>query len=140
MSVLRILASACLGGLVGIWATGCLTAGSGEDERPNGRRVGPAGRVTMCHVPPADPASGATIEVGASEVGQHLQVGDRMGPCTKELLACTVLGAPCDDDEECCSQSCYQDRCNAVCRPAGEPCDSGEDCCSDGCANGHCRD
>ena len=140
MTVLRILTSAGLGGLVGLGAVGCMTAGSGQEDRPNERRIGPTGRVTMCHVPPADPASGATIEVEASEVGRHIALGDRVGPCTKELLACTALGGPCDDDDECCSQSCYRDRCNVVCRAAGENCDSPADCCADACANGRCRD
>lgn len=39
------------------------------------------GKVTLCHVPPGNPANAHTIEVGAAAVPAHLAHGDTLGPC-----------------------------------------------------------
>ncbi len=95
--------------------------------------------MTMCHVPPADPASATTIEVESADVARHMDQGDRLGPCTAEDLACTPLGQPCTEDAECCTESCLGERCNPHCRPSGAACETDGNCCSDDCNKGHCR-
>lgn len=126
-----------------ILALGCKSTGgdTSDDEASNGRRIGgPGDRVTMCHIPPTDPASGETVVVDWPDVRDRLEMGDRMGACTEEMLRCSPLGVACADDEECCSQSCYQGGCNPKCRARGARCDTDADCCTDACVDGHCRD
>jgi len=38
-------------------------------------------KVTICHVPPGNPANAHTITVGAPAVPAHLAHGDHVGPC-----------------------------------------------------------
>lgn len=40
-----------------------------------------SGKVTLCHVPPGNPANAHTITVGAPAVKAHLAHGDVLGPC-----------------------------------------------------------
>lgn len=40
------------------------------------------GKVTICHVPPGNPANQHTLTVSASAVDAHLRHGDYRGPCT----------------------------------------------------------
>jgi len=40
------------------------------------------GKVTICHIPPGNPANRKTLEVGASAVPAHMGHGDTMGPCS----------------------------------------------------------
>jgi hypothetical protein len=42
---------------------------------------GTAGKATLCHVPPGNPANEHTIRVGRSAVAAHLKHGDYQGPC-----------------------------------------------------------
>ena len=46
-----------------------------EEEEEN------EGKVTLCHVPPGNPANEKTITVGAGAVAAHLAHGDRLGAC-----------------------------------------------------------
>jgi hypothetical protein len=39
------------------------------------------GKVTICHIPPGNPANAKTLEVGASAVPAHVGHGDTMGAC-----------------------------------------------------------
>jgi hypothetical protein len=41
-------------------------------------------KVTICHVPPGNPANAHTITVGASAVDAHLAHGDYLGKCQKK--------------------------------------------------------
>ncbi len=43
------------------------------------------GRVTICHIPPGNPARARTITVGASAVLAHLEHGDYCGPCEERV-------------------------------------------------------
>ena len=40
-----------------------------------------ADKVTICHLPPGNPANAHTISVGASAVPAHLDHGDSIGAC-----------------------------------------------------------
>jgi len=39
-------------------------------------------KVTICHIPPGNPANAHTITVGAPAVPAHLAHGDTLGPCS----------------------------------------------------------
>jgi glucose/arabinose dehydrogenase len=77
---------------------GAYLLGLGEDEAgelyvTTSDSLGPAGetgrvlhigrldRVTLCHIPPDNPANARTIAVGASSVSAHLVHGDHLGFC-----------------------------------------------------------
>jgi hypothetical protein len=40
-----------------------------------------AGKVTICHLPPDNPANARTLSVNARAVAAHLAHGDTLGPC-----------------------------------------------------------
>jgi hypothetical protein len=50
--------------------------GPGQPPTPN------SGQVTICHIPPGNPANRRTLTVGASAVPAHLAHGDFVGPCS----------------------------------------------------------
>jgi hypothetical protein len=39
------------------------------------------GKVTICHIPPGNPASAKTLSISAESVADHLAHGDTLGPC-----------------------------------------------------------
>jgi hypothetical protein len=41
----------------------------------------PSHKVTLCHIPPGNPANAHTISVGSPAVRAHLAHGDYLGPC-----------------------------------------------------------
>ena len=67
--------------------------------------------VTLCHLPPGNPANLHTIEVGEAAVPAHLAHGDALGACDEEPSAS-------------CGDGVLQ---------AGEQCDDGNDNPFDGC-------
>jgi cysteine-rich repeat protein len=69
------------------------------------------GRVTLCHLPPGNPANPRTIEVGETAVAAHLAHGDALGACVEE-------------PEAICGDGLLQ---------PGEECDDGNDNPYDGC-------
>jgi len=89
----------------------------------------PDGKVTICHIPPGNPANAHTISVGASAVPAHINHGDTLGSCT------------CEDPPASCAFSENGDTCepnNCVIRCDGSAicccdsaCESTEDCCED---------
>ena len=50
--------------------------------------------------------------------------------CSSDLAACDVNDSNCCGTLECDNQH------NRCCLPAGAPCDNDNDCCSDDCNNG----
>ena len=115
-------------------------------------------KVTLCHVPPGNPAKVQTISVGEAAVSAHLAHGDQVGACE---AACS---SSCDDGNLCTSDSCGSDGqcvhspvscedgivCTLdVCDPAvgclrlaneGLACNDGNDCTSaDVCAGTECQ-
>jgi hypothetical protein len=51
-----------------------------------------ADKVTICHVPPGNPANAHTITVGAPAVPAHLAHGDTLGPCAETQAAAATTG------------------------------------------------
>jgi hypothetical protein len=58
-------------------------------------------KVTICHIPPGNPANTHTITVGENAVPGHLSHGDTLGPCTE---ACTTNG-DCAENEFCLKEA-----------------------------------
>jgi len=83
--------------------------------------------VTICHVPPGNPARAHTITVAEPAVRAHLAHGDHLGECPS---GCTRNPSLCDDGNACTS-----DRCDADGQCSHEPvnCDDGNVCTSDLC-------
>lgn len=52
-----------------------------RDERDD--RVPPRGKITICHVPPGNPANRHTLTVGAPAWKAHRRHGDHRGPCSR---------------------------------------------------------
>ena len=48
---------------------------------PYGDQSEPNGKVTLCHIPPGNPANRHTITVGDPAAAAHLAHGDYLGPC-----------------------------------------------------------
>jgi hypothetical protein len=46
----------------------------------------PPGKAVICHIPPGNPGSRHTIEVGEPAIPAHMDHGDTMGPCPSEKL------------------------------------------------------
>ena len=51
----------------------------GEDDDDG--TIGDGAKVTICHIPPGNPANQKTLSVGASAVPAHMAHGDKMGSC-----------------------------------------------------------
>ncbi|HEX2568997.1 MAG TPA: hypothetical protein VH877_05505 [Polyangia bacterium] len=62
---------------------GALSGQQGENRNGagGGAQAGADGKVTICHIPPGNPANAHTITVGAPAVKAHLAHGDTIGPC-----------------------------------------------------------
>lgn len=71
--------------------TGCITSGSSNDASSESaaRTAGSASgagslgvtKVTICHIPPGNPANAHSITVGSPAVRAHLAHGDSLGAC-----------------------------------------------------------
>ena len=48
---------------------------------PNCSPVAGSHKVTICHIPPGNPANAHTIDIGEQAVSAHLAHGDYCGPC-----------------------------------------------------------
>ena len=68
------LVASCGGG-----GTSVDSFGAGEEANSSGS--GDSGKVTLCHIPPGNPANAHTISVGAPAVRAHLAHGDYLGSC-----------------------------------------------------------
>lgn len=96
-----------------------------------------AGKTSICHFPPGNPANFHTITVGDNAVSAHVNNhGDLIGSC---LENCETI---CDDGNACTidvvpdPEACF---CTAEPRPQVD-CDDGNQCTADACdaANGAC--
>ena len=68
---LSILGIVAVIGLVLLFG-GAKTASAGEEN------------ITICHIPPGNPANAHTITVGQPALNAHLNHGDTIGPCEGE--------------------------------------------------------
>jgi hypothetical protein len=84
-------------------------------------------KVTLCHVPPGNPANAHTISVGEAAIAAHLGHGDRLDACP---TGCQVDASLCDDGNACTSDSCGAD---GGCRHLAVSCDDGNACTTDLC-------
>src|SRR5262245_4048274 len=62
---------------------GGLTEDSGTQVDPVAQGAGTT-QVTICHIPPGNPANAHTITVGAPAVPAHLRHGDSLGACASD--------------------------------------------------------
>lgn len=88
-------------------------------------------KVTICHVPPGNPANAHTITVGAPAVKAHLAHGDTIGACGSGVDGggggggesdggsggggggCGAIGDPCTGLDQCCAGlACVDDAAN----------------------------
>jgi len=60
--------------------------GLGQGQGQGSSGSGSSGKVTICHVPPGNPANAHTISVGASAVPAHLAHGCSVGACSSGLV------------------------------------------------------
>lgn len=88
-------------------------------------------KVTVCHIPPGNPANAHTIVVGVPAVKAHLKHGDTLGACDSEPDA----GPGGEQDagsggEEDAGPGGEPDA-GPVCVPAEGACGSSAECCED---------
>jgi hypothetical protein len=67
----------------------------------------PDGKVTICHIPPGNPANAHEIRVGEPAVRAHVERhGDTVGGC------CVPVEGVCGTTDDCCSGlSCIEGHC-----------------------------
>lgn len=89
-----------------------------------------AGKQSICHIPPGNPANFHTITVSDNAADKHIEKhGDLIGSCF----------ANCDsicDDENACTQDVVSDETQCICQPTPGPlvnCDDSNVCTSDSC-------
>ncbi|MBJ6764153.1 hypothetical protein JGU66_25545 [Myxococcaceae bacterium JPH2] len=92
--------------------------------------------VTVCHIPPGNPANAHTITVGEPAVKAHLRHGDTLGACGGDA------GTPTDGgSSEVDAGSGGGEDAGSACLPQGAECDSqgGSTCCDRMvCIEGQC--
>src|SRR5262245_22227808 len=84
-----------------------------------------ASQVTICHLPPGDPANALTIVVDDHSLPAHIAHGDNLGACGP---ACQDPGGTCTNDTDCCGGTCTTNA--QCCMPDGGSCETRADCCS----------
>jgi cysteine-rich repeat protein len=108
------------------------------------------GKVTICHIPPDDPANYHEINVPENAIPHHLSHGDCPGPCVDSdgdgIVDCNDLcpngivdpGEECDDGNNTsgdgCSSTCtLESVCGDGTVEGNEQCDDGNNMDEDGC-------
>jgi hypothetical protein len=84
-------------------------------------------KVSVCHVPPGNPANAHTILVSENAVSAHLAHADELGECG---VGCRSDASLCDDGNACTSDSCDG---SGECAHAPVDCDDGNGCTLDRC-------
>ena len=120
------------------------------------RALAQSKKVTICHVPPDNPADAHTITVGEAAAQRHLDEhpDDTWGECKTSTTTttstststtststttpmCSIpLGGSCTVTAMCCQGRCENGRC---CRGVGSPCTTSADCCDLPCTDGECQ-
>jgi hypothetical protein len=89
---LRFIMIASIAGVLA-WAASAAPLQPTGDPQSEGSGYGyGAAKVTLCHIPPGNPANAHTITVGAPAVPAHLAHGDTLGPCPEVLAATAPTG------------------------------------------------
>jgi len=99
--------------------------------RPQGAAGQTATKVTICHIPPGNPANAHTITVDVSAIPAHLGHNDTLLACE----SCVPVGATCGGANGACCAGTF---CNAAgmcevpaCMPAGGSCNPiAPNCCA----------
>ena len=125
----RIVVSVVLSCLVAIFAAA-----------PNAAKA--ESNVTICHIPPGDPANAHTTIVDDHSLPAHLAHGDQLGACAP---ACQDPGDSCGTAADCCGglactgsyKTCASD-CTIGPELGGDYCGVGLDCCDGACLFGTC--
>src|SRR6185295_8619847 len=94
----------------------CMSAPAPDDAQAS------QDHVTICHIPPGNPANAHSITVGAPAVSAHLAHGDTLGACgsggggggSGGGGGCVMTGLPCQGGGCCTSLTCVL--------PSGELC------------------
>jgi hypothetical protein len=92
-------------------------------------------KVTICHIPPGNPAAAHTITVGASAVKAHLAHGDTLGACGGGG------GGTCSSNDPCqvVSSDPRTGQCTTTPAPDGTACNDNNACTQrDTCQAGRC--
>lgn len=124
--------------------TGGDNLGSEEAEAPatdGGEGPGGAGRVSICHIPPGNPANAHTIVVGTPAVVAHLRHGDTLGACEGEAPTDGGVGSEDAGSGSVDAGTGGDTDAGPACFPQGTACDSeSENPCCDGlsCVEGGC--
>ncbi|HME89943.1 MAG TPA: hypothetical protein VKE49_00860 [Myxococcaceae bacterium] len=73
-------------------------AGTGDDslaaDEAASQNASGSDKVTICHIPPGNPANAHTITVGAPAVRAHLAHGDHLGACAGDVPPGSDGGSP----------------------------------------------
>jgi hypothetical protein len=79
--------------------------------------------VTICHIPPGNPANEHTITVGAPATPAHLAHGDYLGPCGDDPPDPVCGDGVIDEGEECDPPGRINDDfvCNEICMEEFDP-------------------
>jgi hypothetical protein len=103
----------------------------------DGPQSGIGTKVTLCHIPPGNPANGHTLVVGQAAVAAHLAHGDYLGACHS---ACD--GVTCTAQDDCHNVGTCDPATGACSNPIaadGMACDDGNPATvNDQCAKGVC--
>jgi hypothetical protein len=97
--------------------------------------------VTICHVPPGNPANAHTITVGEAAAQRHLEQhpGDTMGSCQTSPTTTTSTSTSTSTTTPTTSTSTSTTSTTTMCLPNGSsPCTDDSRCCSGNCENGKC--
>jgi hypothetical protein len=122
-------------------------APDGVPDEPSSSPSPDATGVTLCHVPPGNPANAHTITVGAPAVRAHLRHGDTRGACEG-----TDAGTPGEDggtaepdagdpgpQPDAGTGSGGDPDAGTACMPAGSACGADAPCCNGlQCTTGVC--
>ncbi len=94
--------------------------------------AGKVPKVTICHIPPGNPANWHTITVGARAVPAHLaNHGDLIDSCSANCDALCDDGNPCTQDVEFADEATGE--CVCMETPPPVDCDDGSLCTADSC-------
>ncbi|WP_147446479.1 hypothetical protein [Corallococcus sp. CA047B] len=103
--------------------------------------AGGTGKITLCHIPPGNPANAHTVTVGLPAMSAHLRHGDTLGACGNDG-GTPSDGGTCESDGGSADAGTGGDvDAGPVCSPEGADCSvEGPDSCCTGlsCLEGRC--